>query len=82
LSTSKPEPTPGPADPSGASDAALQLALTDAIEAYALRVREHGEIPPFPPNRQVMSTDVAITAAAIPKAAEVYSFEIAAMFNI
>jgi len=63
-------------------DARLQAALADAIEEYAARVREHGEIPPFPAGRDVAATDVAITAAAILKAAEVYSFEIAAMFNI
>ncbi|MGH2849672.1 MAG: hypothetical protein ACRDLP_03550 [Solirubrobacteraceae bacterium] len=82
MSTSKSEPAASGGDRSAGSDAALQRALADAIEAYALRVREHGQIPPFPPDREVMPTDVAITAAAILKAAEVYSFEIAAMFNV
>lgn len=72
-------PTP---DPSAERDAEIQRALADAIEAYAARVHEHGDIPPFPADREVSPTDVAITAAAILKAAEVYSFEIAAMFNI
>jgi hypothetical protein len=75
--------TPDPADaPSPESDAALQRALADAISAYGARVREHGEIPPFPPDRAVQTTDVAIAAAAMLKAAEIYSFEIAAMFNV
>ena len=63
-------------------DAALQRALADAVAAYGARVREHGELAPFPPGRELAATDVAITAAAILKAADVYSFEIAAMFNI
>lgn len=68
--------------PTPESDLALQTALADAIEAYALRVREYGAIPPFPEGRDVIPTDVAVVAAAVLKAAEVYSFEIAAMFNI
>jgi hypothetical protein len=78
LPTSKPETAAG--TPSPASDTQLQQALADAIEGYALRVREHGDMLPF--DREVAPTDVAITAAAILKAAEVYSFEIAAMFNV
>ena len=77
---SKPDPAVDAADPSEASDRELQRALADAVEAYAARVREHGEIPPF--EHEVTPTDVAITAAAMLKAAEVYSFEIAAMFNV
>jgi hypothetical protein len=73
-------------DPSGAptaeSDASVQRALADAVAAYGARVREHGEIPPFPGDRTVSGTDVAITAAAMLKAAEIYSFEIAAMFDV
>jgi hypothetical protein len=81
---SKPEqtPPPEPAPPSADSDAALQRALADAIEAYAARVHEFGELAPFPPEREVLATDVAVAAAAILRAADVYSFEIAAMFNI
>lgn len=63
-------------------DAALQRALADAVATCAKRVRELGAIPPFPPDREVAVTDVAVTAAAMLKAAEIYSFEIAAMFNI
>lgn len=70
------------AEPSAASDALLQRALADAVDAYGARVREHGDLRPFPSGREVAATDVAITAAAILRAAEVYSFEIAAMFNI
>ncbi len=68
--------------PGADGDAALQRALADAVEAYGARVREHGELPPFPTDRKIAPTDVAIAAAAILKAADVYSFEIAAMFNI
>jgi hypothetical protein len=68
--------------PSPEQDAALQRALADAVAAYGARVREHGEIAPFPADRAVSSTDVAITTAAMLKASEVYSFEIAAMFDV
>jgi hypothetical protein len=75
--------TPEPSGrPSAQSDAAVQRALAEAVSAYGARVREHGEIPPFPGDRTVTSTDVAITAAAMLKAAEIYSFEIAAMFDV
>jgi hypothetical protein len=69
-------------EPTAAGDEALQRALADAVEAFGSRVREHGELGAFPPGRSVGATDVAITAAAMLRAAEVYSFEIAAMFNI
>ena len=79
MSTSTPEPT----GPSAASDAAFQRALADAVGRLRARVREHGEIRPrFPRDRPVTSTDVAVTAAAMLKAAEVHSFEIAAMFDV
>jgi hypothetical protein len=74
-STSTPEP-------SAAGDAEIQRRLVEAIEAYAARVQEYGELAPFPPGREVTPTDVAITTAAMLKAAEIYSFEIAAMFNV
>ncbi len=61
---------------------ALQRALADAVAAYGARVREHGEIAPFPAERTVSSTDVAVTAAAMLKASEIYSFEIAAIFDV
>jgi hypothetical protein len=79
LSTSTPD-LAGP--PSPDTDLALQRALVDAIAGYAARVREHGELPPFPAGGTVSATDVAVTAAAMLKASEIYSFEIAAMFNI
>jgi hypothetical protein len=81
---SKPKPTPPRAlePPNAESDAALQRALADAVEAYAARVYEFGELAPFPPDRAVLASDVAVAAAAILRAADVYSFEIAAMFNI
>ena len=83
---SKPDPVSVEPDtiaaPTPEGDAALQRALADAVEAYGLRVREFGEFPPFPEGREVIPTDVAVTTAAMLKAAEVYSFEIAAMFNI
>ncbi len=79
MSTSTPEPA---GRPSPERDAALQRALADAVVAYGARVREHGEIAPFPAEGTVSSTDVAITAAAMLKASEIYSFEIAAMFDV
>jgi hypothetical protein len=45
-------------------------------------VREHGDLAPFPAGAGVTGTDVAITAAAMLKASEIYSFEIAAMFDV
>ncbi len=79
MSISTPEPA---GRPSPERDEALQRALADAVAAYGARVREHGEIAPFPAERAVSSTDVAITAAAMLKASEIYSFEIAAMFDV
>jgi hypothetical protein len=79
LSTSTPDPSGAPTPE---SDAAVQRALAEAVVAYGARVREHGEIPPFPGDRTVGTTDVAITAAAMLKASEIYSFEIAAMFDV
>ena len=79
MSTSTPDLAGGP---SPERDAALQRALADAVAAYGARVREHGEIAPFPAGGAVSSTDVAITAAAMLKASEIYSFEIAAMFDV
>jgi len=78
---SRPDEDGAPA-PTAAGDEALQRALADAVEAFGARVREHGELGAFPPDRSVGATDVAVTAAAMLRAAEVYSFEIAAMFNI
>ena len=75
LHSSSVEPTPE-------SDVALQRALADAVAAYGSRVREHGELAPFPGEHTAAATDVAFTAAAMLKAAGVYSFEIAAMFNV
>lgn len=72
-------PTP---PPTPASDAELQRALADAVTAFGRRVREHGELPPFPGDAHVTPTDVAFTAAAMLKAADVNSFEIAALFNV
>jgi hypothetical protein len=69
--------------PTPQSDAALQHALADAVAAYGKRVREHGELRPFPVDPEGPApTDVALTTAAMLKAAEITSFEIAALFNI
>jgi hypothetical protein len=81
LSTSRSDPADGGGS-SAEADAAIQRALADAVSAYGARVREHGEIPPFPAGAAASSTDVAITAAAMLKASDIYSFEIAAMFNV
>jgi hypothetical protein len=80
LSTSRSDP--GAAVPAPEADAVLQRALAEAVAAFGTRVREHGEITPFPTDLEVSQTDVAITVAAMLRAAEVSSFEIAAMFNI
>ncbi len=63
-------------------DTDLQHALADAVTAYGTRVREHGEIPAFPADSDTVAADVAVTVAAMLKAAEITSFEIAARFNV
>jgi len=68
--------------PTPESDAALQSALAEAVSAFGARVREHGELPAFTSDAEIAPTDVAVTVAALLKAAEVYSFEIAALFNV
>lgn len=75
-------PPPASAGPTPGGDEALQRALADAVTAYGTRVREHGELAPFPAAGGVDATDVAFTAAAMLRAAEVTSFELAAMFNV
>lgn len=85
LSTLMPDPTDiqaGDGAPTPERDDALQRALADAVTAFGSRVREYGEIPAFPRDARPAPTDVAFTAAAMLKAAEVYSFELAALFNI
>jgi hypothetical protein len=64
------------------ADLAIQRALAAAVDAYAERVLEGGDLPPFPGDHEVSQTAVAVTAAAMLKMAEVYSFELAAMFNV
>ena len=75
-------PTETAPTPTPASDAALQRALAEAVSAYGARVRTHGALPPFPDGDAADATDVAFTAAAMLRAAEITSFEIAAMFNV
>lgn len=84
LSTSMPDllHTSSGEQPTSEGDAALQRALAEAVSAFGRRAREHGELAAFPPDANVAPTDVAFTAAAMLKAAEVYSFEIAALFNV
>lgn len=64
------------------SDAAIQRNLADAVKAYTARVLERGDLLPFPPDHDVSQTAVAVTAAAMMKSVDVYSFELAAMFNV
>jgi hypothetical protein len=80
LSTSRPDRAEALPTPQG--DARLQRALAEAVSAYGTRAREHGELAPFPDDCEVSPTEVAFTVAALLRAAEVSSFEIAAMFNI
>ncbi len=68
--------------PTPESDVALQRALADAVTAFGSRVREHGQIAAFSESVTPAPTDVAVTVAAMLKAAEVTSFEIAALFNV
>lgn len=66
----------------GPSDHELQSRLAEAVSAYAQRVLEGGALPPFPEGHSVGQTEVAIAAAAMLKQVEVYSFELATMFNV
>ena len=72
--------TSGPSGPP--ADHELQVRLAEAVSAYAKRVLEGGALPPFAEDHQVGQTEVAICAAAMLKQVEVYSFELATMFNV
>ncbi|MDP2711278.1 MAG: hypothetical protein Q8O56_08665 [Solirubrobacteraceae bacterium] len=61
---------------------AVQHQLADAVEAYTMLARDAGDVAPFPANREVGPTEVAVTAAAMLKAAGINSFEIAGLFNV
>ena len=75
--------TSGPSRPAAElPDHELQVRLAEAVSAYARRVLEHGALPPFPDDHDVGQTEVAISAAAMLKQVEVYSFELATMFNV
>lgn len=75
--------TSGPSGPSAElPDHELQARLAEAVSAYAKRVLEGGALPPFAEDHQVGQTEVAICAAAMLKQVEVYSFELATMFNV
>jgi hypothetical protein len=76
-STSGPSP-PAPELP----DHEVQARLAEAVRAYARRVLEGDALPPFPEDHDVGQTEVAIAAAAMLKQVEVYSFELATMFNV
>ncbi|MGH3501430.1 MAG: hypothetical protein ACRDQA_11170 [Nocardioidaceae bacterium] len=68
--------------PNASRDLEIQRNLADAVKAYADRVLQHGDLPPFPEGHDVSQTAVAISAAAMLKMGEVYSFELATMFNV
>jgi hypothetical protein len=63
-------------------DEEIQEMLASAVEAYAARLQEGADLLPFPAGRATNATDVAMTVAAMMKATEIYSFEVAAMFNV
>jgi hypothetical protein len=63
-------------------DEEIQEMLASAVKAYAARLRDGAELSPFPAGKEIDATDVAITVAALMKASEIYSFEVAAMFNV
>ncbi|HZV48868.1 MAG TPA: hypothetical protein VFD49_03790 [Candidatus Dormibacteraeota bacterium] len=64
------------------SDLEIQRRLAAAVKAYAERVLEGGDLPPFPEDHDVSQTAVAISAAAMLKMVQVYSFELAVMFDV
>ncbi len=75
------EPIELPA-PTPESDAELQRALADAIEAYAARVHEFGDVPPFPAGPRGPSERRGGRRGRHPQGGGGLPFEIAAMFNI
>lgn len=62
--------------------AAVQERLADAIEAYCELRRQGHDVAPFPADRELSPTAVAVAAAAMLKAYDIYSFEIAGIFNV
>jgi hypothetical protein len=65
-----------------AEQRAIQERLAEALSSYATCVLDGDDFPPFPSDREVSETHVAIAAAAMLKQASVYSFELATMFNV
>ena len=69
-------------------DATLQRLLGHAVRAYSRRVNSGDVVgittffPPYPEDLDITATEAATTAAALLRAAEVTTFEIAAMFNL
>jgi hypothetical protein len=63
-------------------DEEIQEMLASAVEAYAGRLQEGADLQPFPAGSETSATDVAMAVAAMLKASEIYSFEVAAMFNV
>ena len=69
-------------------DATLQRLLGHAVRAYSRRVNS-GDLAgattffaPYPEDLDITATEAATTAAALLRAAEITTFEIAAMFNL
>jgi hypothetical protein len=69
-------------DVDGLSDRILQQTLSAVVRAYALKVDRHGEFPAFLPEDGVSATDVAVSAAALLKAANIAVFELAMWVTI
>jgi hypothetical protein len=74
--------SPHETDQAGLRDEQIQQALASAVAAYGARLQERADLAPFPPGSQTRATDVALAVAAMLKASDINSFEVAAMFNV
>jgi hypothetical protein len=66
------------------SDARLQQDLETVVRAYAARILEEpqGTVAPFPPGSDITPTEALVVAGEILRAAEISSFELAAILNL
>jgi hypothetical protein len=66
------------------ADARLQHDLEAVVRAYAARIlgEPQGSVAPFPPGSDITPTEALVVAGAILRAAEISSFELAAILNL
>jgi hypothetical protein len=71
-------------EPVTVDDARLQHDLEAVVRAYAARIlgEPQGAVAPFPPGSDITPTEALVVAGAILRAAEISSFELAAILNL